>query len=108
MELLSGAVKSYFNPPNNQISTNSYSMDQTIAVLIFRSIARFESLTLIATIITMIALPQVTPFYMTLYATELVIFLLVFIVTEIVLDQEKRVSDATINSRKCKVYRGGN
>lgn len=74
--------------------------------VLLSSLANISSLSLIATIITIIVIPESSPFSLSMYATELFLLIAVLIVKNIYFDHIRGKSDKKINSRKVKVYRG--
>jgi hypothetical protein len=77
MEFENGKVLSYFPLPSNKIASQGSTCQLKILRILLTSLMNFSSLTLIATITTIIVLPQSSPFSLSMYITEMIIYLLV-------------------------------
>ena len=106
MQFENGKVHSYFPLPSNEISSKEYSCQFRILGILLGSLTNLSSLSLIATLITIIIIPESSPFSISMYLTELIIFVLVSVGKRLYFEYISGKSDEKINKRKVKVYRG--
>lgn len=99
-------MHSYFPLPSNEVISKSYQSHFLVIGVLLSSLANISSLTLIATIITIIIIPESSPFSLSMYTTELFLLIFVSVAQKIYFDFIRGKSDKRINTRKVKVYRG--
>ena len=76
-----------------------------VLMLFIYAIIRPVSLSLIATLIVVVIMPDSSPFKIEMYISELVLLLFISIFKEFYFDQVKEESDSSINKRIVKVCR---
>lgn len=103
MKMENGNVLSYFSLPSNRIHTKEHSTNFMILMLFIYAIIKPVCLCSIAALITVVILPDASPFKIEMYIVHIVLLVCVNIFKEIYFDKIKEESDQSINKRTVRI-----